>query len=60
MFSSSSENTADSTYWNYNKNPHAGIFVIRQFNLTNNVTEQVTGGPGGVRKISSRVPPIGC
>jgi hypothetical protein len=47
---SDSQNTVDSQGWTYNKDPHAGIFAIRRFNIADNATEYVTGGPGGVRR----------
>jgi hypothetical protein len=45
-----SKNEADSTFWNYNKDPHAGIFAISRVSITTKATEQLAGGPGGVRR----------
>lgn len=45
-----SENERDSTYWNYNKDPHAGIFAISRLNLSTKASEQLAGGPGGAAR----------
>ena len=45
-----SENTADSMNWNYNKDPHAGIFQIKSLNLNNSQVTTVAGGPGSAAR----------
>jgi len=56
-----SRNMADSVRWNYNKDPHAGIYAIHRVDLGNatngnagtdwTVADQIiTGGPGGAAR----------
>ncbi|CAL2108698.1 TolB protein [Tenacibaculum sp. 190524A02b] len=37
-------------YFQYNKDPNKQIYVIKQYNLENGKTEQVTGGAGGAAR----------
>ena len=42
-------------FFEYNKNPYAGIYAIRSVNIETGENEEVTGGPGGaVRPVLSR------
>jgi Tol biopolymer transport system component len=42
-------------FFEYNKDPHAGIYEIRSINIETGESETVTGGPGGaVRPVLSR------
>lgn len=42
-------------FFEYNKNPYAGIYAIRSLNIETGESETVTGGPGGaVRPVISR------
>ena len=40
----------DQSTWNYNKDPHAGIYSIFRQDISNGNSEYVTGGPGGAAR----------
>ena len=40
----------DTDTFNYNKNPHVGIYSIYRMNLNTSQIEYVTGGPGGAAR----------
>lgn len=42
-----SQNTADTTYFNYNKDPHQVIYEIFQLNVATGTTTTIASGPGG-------------
>jgi imidazolonepropionase-like amidohydrolase/Tol biopolymer transport system component len=42
-----SEDLTSNPVFQYNKDPHAGIYTIRRLDLETGRTENVTGGPGG-------------
>lgn len=45
-----SKNVADSTVFNYNKDPHAGIYSIFKFDLASGTTSTISSGPGGAAR----------
>jgi Tol biopolymer transport system component len=45
-----SKNTADSTVFNYNKDPHAGIYSIFKYDISSGSTTTISSGPGGAAR----------